>query len=1045
MVDFDPDRNPLDVLAEDFTARCRAGEFPSVAEYAAKYPELADDIRELFPSIGLMEQMRRREDAQREHLTSDSKIHANLQRIGEYEILREVGRGGMGVVFEARQKSLGRRVALKVLTAGALSSPKQLLRFRREAAAAARLHHTNIVPVFGIGEQDNVHYYAMQFIDGVTLQEVLEQLQVIAGGQSERTGSSSRHGSRVGGAFAASTVARALLDGRFMPTKKSSVAGSNHAPSNGSSDAAGEIAFASDRSGPDTQEFSRSPEACADSMAPSPADSQAPEKSVAASSSAAGRRPQRDARYWKAAARIGLQVAEALEYAHNQGVLHRDIKPANLLLDTQGAAWIADFGLAKLAEHDALTRSGDVVGTLRYMAPEQFEGQGDKRSDIYSLGLTLYELLTLAPAGETSSHGNLLKQLTNGQLRPPRSVDAAIPRDLETIVLKATCADPDRRYATAGQLADDLQRFLDDLPVLARRTPAIERLWRWGKRNPLTASLTATILALLVVVVVVTSVSNVLTRRALARAEEQRNRAQAEHGRAETNLSLALEAFKGVIESVATRGVPQSFELDLAEDAPKYEAAVTAADAELLQSLLVFFDEFARRNQADLQVETAQALRRVADIRQRLGQFDQAVAAYQESLTRYRKLAADHPHDAAKAVVQAEILNELGIVQVKQGQLMQAFAAHKAALDFMNALPQDIAATKAARFELAQTLNLIASVGPRSGLFFGGPSGSHRRGPDGGHSTRSSQFRSPREPHGEGRRFDERRPEERRFDERRTDDRMAFSPTWMKENHERALTLLRGLVDEEPGNSDYRLALARCHRNERFVGWFFNRPQDAQAASSEAIRILDELVAEFPRDPRFRFELADTLAVTMPAPPSSEPDVESHQRLQRAVQIGSELNNAFPGIPEYRSLLANSRVKLAALQIKRDEFDEADANFQQAIAMQHALVEQFSQVPAYRIALARSRNELARLQRDRGQLTESRATLDAALASVEAAAKHSEPDNPMNRRLASILYRNLADTLQAQDESSLAEEATTKARDLERRSWPHRPGERAAN
>src|SRR5262249_33000239 len=193
---------------------------------------------------------------------------------------------------------------------------------------------------------------------------------------------------------------------------------------------------------------------------------------------------QTDAQYFRSVAHLGVQVAEALDYAHRQGVLHRDIKPSNLLLDTQGTVWVTDFGLAKAVGSDELTHPGDVVGTLRYMAPERFQGKSDPHSDEYSLGITLYELLTLRPAFEDSNRARLINRIAQEEPSRPRQVDRRIPLDLETIVLKAMDKEPGRRYATIGEVAEDLRRFLMDRPVKARRTSLSERAWRWCRRNP---------------------------------------------------------------------------------------------------------------------------------------------------------------------------------------------------------------------------------------------------------------------------------------------------------------------------------------------------------------------------------------------------------------------------------------------------------------------------------------------------------------------------------------------------------------------------------
>jgi WD40 repeat protein len=197
-------------------------------------------------------------------------------------------------------------------------------------------------------------------------------------------------------------------------------------------------------------------------------------------------------------ARIGVQVAEALAYAHGQGILHRDIKPSNLLLDAAGTAWVTDFGLAKAEGSDGPTRTNDLVGTLRYMAPERFRGQSDPRSDVYGLGTTLYELATLRPAFEEPDRARLIERVLHGEPARLRQLDARIPRDLETIILKALAKEPADRYATAGAMAEDLRRFLADRPVLARRAAVAERAWRWCRRNPVVAGLTAAVALLLV-------------------------------------------------------------------------------------------------------------------------------------------------------------------------------------------------------------------------------------------------------------------------------------------------------------------------------------------------------------------------------------------------------------------------------------------------------------------------------------------------------------------------------------------------------------------
>lgn len=414
-------------VLDELTDKLNRGEQPDIAEYARAYPHLASLLRDMDPLLRLARRTKE----------SGPVFQPLPDRLGDYRILRQIGRGGMGVVYEAVQESLSRRVALKVLPRQLVKDSVSLARFLQEGQAAARLHHTNIVPIFGVGEQEGVHYYAMQFIEGRGLDVFLHD----------------------------------VTNSRQATKAQTPQAGSEH-----------EIQEA--RHGPDASD---SPE----DILVSPR-----------SDSATAGKP-----YVRRVVRFGLQASEALAHAHSQGVLHRDIKPSNLLLDEQGNLWITDFGLAKILDGGDLTHTGDLVGTMRYLAPERFQGRSDERSDIYSLGLTLYELLTLRPAFDATNQDSLVRQITQTEPPSPRRLDAAIPRDLETIILKAIAKEPGRRYASAAILADDLRRFMDDRPIQARRVSAIERTWRWCRRNPALASSTIAALILLVVLSLVSSVA----------------------------------------------------------------------------------------------------------------------------------------------------------------------------------------------------------------------------------------------------------------------------------------------------------------------------------------------------------------------------------------------------------------------------------------------------------------------------------------------------------------------------------------------------------
>jgi WD40 repeat protein/tRNA A-37 threonylcarbamoyl transferase component Bud32 len=375
----------------------------------AEAPERADELAECLEAIEFLHLATtgtRITDA-----SVDLTPNAGEARlpIGDFRILRELGRGGMGVVYEAEQLSLGRRVALKILPLAALLDPRHVERFRNEARAAAMLKHDHIVSVYSVGCERGIHHYAMELVEGQTLAPFVR-----------------RH--------AEANHPQASTDADTAPLALLSTAGTAGSES-----------------------------------------------------------------IYRSAARLGIQAARALDYAHRSGVIHRDVKPSNLMVDASGKLSVTDFGLARIHAGDELTLTGDVVGTLRYMSPEQVQGHVvDQRTDIYSLGITLYELILGRAAYTGSQRQQLMQQIVEQPLSPLRSVDRSAPRDLETVLAKATAKDPNDRYRSAEWLADDLQRFLDGEPVLAQPASRVRALWKWCRRNPLVAGLSACLLLILV-------------------------------------------------------------------------------------------------------------------------------------------------------------------------------------------------------------------------------------------------------------------------------------------------------------------------------------------------------------------------------------------------------------------------------------------------------------------------------------------------------------------------------------------------------------------
>jgi eukaryotic-like serine/threonine-protein kinase len=443
------DRDPLERLAAEFLDRRRRGENPSPSGYADQYPQWADQILEFFPALEVMEGLKPESQDGTASLEERAPVYSfqRLDRLGEFRIVREIGHGGMGVVYEALQESLGRRVALKILPLHGRVDPIQIERFRLESRSAARLHHTNIVPVHGVGEHQGVYYYVMQYIQGHGLDVILADLRRLKDGVVD---------GRLNNDSGSLAVARSLLTGRFEIEKRD---GEGLTPGQTVVDGR-------------------------DDTGPGLSDSRAP---VAVSSSLLSQSTETG--YYRAVARLGVQVSQALAHAHGQGVLHRDIKPSNLLLDIAGHVWVTDFGLAKLEGSEGPTQTGDILGTLRYMAPERFEGWSDRRGDIYGLGMTLYEMLTLRPAFDAATRARLIDQVIHDPPPAPRKSNPKIPRDLETIVLKAIAKEPAERYATAEAMAGDLENYLVDRPIVARRSGPLERSWRWCRRNRAAAAL----------------------------------------------------------------------------------------------------------------------------------------------------------------------------------------------------------------------------------------------------------------------------------------------------------------------------------------------------------------------------------------------------------------------------------------------------------------------------------------------------------------------------------------------------------------------------
>jgi len=507
-------------LIDDLADRRLRGETPNLDDYAVQHPGLAPRLKQLAAVLDLLPQK-----------------HEGVPELTGFRIVKELGRGGMGVVYEAVDDALGRRVALKALPLQAAARPQWLERFRREAKAAARLHHTNIVPVFGIGEQNGVHFYAMQAIDGVSLEK------------------------------------RPVADVRQTAT-------------------------------------------------------------------------------W------GLKIAEALAHAHALGVLHRDIKPSNILIDEVGEPYLTDFGLAKLTDDADLTESGDFIGTLRYAAPEQLQGRCHARSDVYSLGATLYELLSGQPPFDAENRGSLIRLIIETEPRMLHRVAPAVPRDLATVVHKAMAKEPARRYPTAAALAADLRRFLGDEPVQARPVSTFGRSARWARRHPAIASLSTAVVVLLLAVTGTALAGYARTSAALeqselhridaehAQAAESQERGRAERGEQDARQALAqtLGAIRKAHEIVDA--IPSGY-INLVMGQTR-QASTTPLRGRFEHEMITverfidLYEDFVRTPipDPDARLEQVRSWRRLAYLYVEVGRRDDADRAFSSGVVAARELSA---------------------------------------------------------------------------------------------------------------------------------------------------------------------------------------------------------------------------------------------------------------------------------------------------------------------------------------------------------------------------------------------------------------------
>jgi serine/threonine protein kinase/uncharacterized membrane protein len=817
---------------EEYLASLETGPAPDRQEFLARYPEIAAALAKCLHGLefvhGIAPQLNEAGPKQLPSFASEIQPEGPL---GDFRIVREVGRGGMGVVYEAVQISLGRRVALKVLPFAAALDPKHLQRFKNEAQAVAQLHHTNIVPVFGVGCERGVHYYGMQFIEGQTLAKVISDLRLQIADLPKRASCRDEPPSQP-----------ATADYRLPP--------------------------------PDAQS------AICNLKSAIP-----PTRPIAGLST---EHSIKSATYFRTVANLGVQVAEALEHAHDQGVIHRDIKPANLLVDGRGNLWITDFGLAHCHSQAGLTMSGDLVGTLRYMSPEQALAKRlliDHRTDIYSLGVTLYELLTLEPAFSGRDREEMLQQIAFQEPHAPRQRNKAIPRELETIVLKSMEKYPEGRYATAKELADDLRRFLEDKPIRARRATLLQRAAKWSRRHK-SAMIAAAVVLILAVVGLAAGtwliwLQKKQTEAALAdaranaeRAQQNLDTAKAAKLDAEANLDIAYAVLEKIYLNMAEKRLPQRQRL-------------TPEDREFLQNALAFYEQLARKKSTEPRVrrQTALAHLRVANTQALLGQHDEAQANYGQARVLFEGLAAEFPNDADYRQKLARCLSDMAFPQ-------------PALLHFITRQGNE------------ETLRQAIHIQEKLVKEFPTQADYQR---DLGYSYANLGWFLD---------------DTRQFEEAQKVLRVA-------------LGIREKLAEEHPTVPSNQEELTECLNRLRTVFCQIGKVQEEEKIARQQLDLRKKLANDFPNRPNCRFQLGlayDCLGSVLRKTKRLQ---EAEEYLRHSVAVHAKLVGDFPGVPFHRCYLGLTQLWLAALLQEQGRLQEAESLSQEVWAMLRRLARDY--------------------------------------------------------------------------------------------------------
>ena len=815
---------------EAYVERLEAGETPSARELSAAYPELAGILPDYLDGVRMIHDAFGAESHPRPPISRtgmrDGETRDEARRIGDYELVREIGRGGMGVVYEARQISLARRVALKMLPFAAVLDERHVKRFQTEAQAAAGLHHPNIIPVFAVGQDRGVYYYAMQYVEGRSLAQAIDELRA---DRSSWSISSESTKSQINPSHGVTTI---------------------------------------DRRAASTRSAARS---------------------------------SRGGEHFRVVAELGIQAAEALQHAHDYGVVHRDVKPSNLMLDGAGKLWVADFGLARISTEATVTMPGDVVGTLRYMSPEQARGRGDMidgRTDIYALGATLYEMVTRVPAHPGDDQRTLLRRIESVDPTPPRRLNPSTPADLETIILRAMQKSREDRYETARELADDLRRFLDGKPTIARRPGLAERAGRWLVRHRRAALTAATSL----VVVAAVSLAAVA---ALVAANQRASDALAESDKNLARAEAHYEQARSAVDHFAANVADELVEIPGAERLRR----------RLLQSTLGYYHEFLRTTDEEPSVRGGLAAThfKAATIAERLGDMEEARTNYAEAVTHWRALDS-----------RGDLALSLGRLAIVEARLSSAESASRlfaesvgVAQELVDEAPDDHHAIRTLAVALSNRGAFLRRRGDRQAAAeqLRDATTQFERAlhlaPDDSSLIRSAAVAQSNL--GETLRA--------------SDSKEALAWT------ERALESLRRVAELRPDEDSSRVDLAMALNNAAAVRAGVGNWALAAIGYREAVHEAERLVRRQPFAPSRRQELAIALGNLGFALAKSGDEAASDEAFDRAAQTMAVLSDDFPDQERYRlasAALWNNR-GVALRELGRTVL--ATAAFSRSVAM----------------------------------------------------------------------------------------------------------------